>query len=78
MWIARDKDGTLWLFVKNFPYRRSSYWEDYIDLDESKVELDSTLYPNITWENNPEEVQIIPTKALDSLYKIINRYKNID
>ena len=34
MWIARDKDGTLWLFVKNFPYRRNSYWEDYINLDE--------------------------------------------
>lgn len=57
MWIARDKDGTLSLYRDKpvragiEPYR---WWGDEVD----GFDLDSSLFPNLTWEDEPIEVDL--------------------
>ena len=62
LWIARDSDG-LWLF-KQKPiidsYDKSGvptfFWVTPSDAGE--LELDSALFPDVTFENRPQEVDI--------------------
>lgn len=55
MWVARDKSGILLLF-KFFPKRliNSSTWRR----DNNTIVLESCLFPNIKWEDEPIEVVI--------------------
>lgn len=73
MWVARDKDGSLWLH-KTFPIRvdnlgRSSLhnklrpinmcvqWESSYN---SKIHItDDDIVFNITWYDEPKEIKII-------------------
>lgn len=58
MWLARDKEGNLYLYTLKPNVGENGFvcstdsngkWCDY-------VELDKNLYPEITWENSPKEV----------------------
>lgn len=55
LWIARDKDGGLWLF-ENKPSYTGSYWKDFFET--SIGEFDYRLFPEVTFENSPREVEI--------------------
>ena len=78
MWIARDKNGLLWLFNSNKPIRGLHYdtetdtytdeydnWlcgssdgiEDY-NVMEDIIQLPSSLFPDLKWENEPLEVEL--------------------
>ena len=65
LWIARDKDGGLYTFI-NKPWLQSvlKIWLDfpiYIDWkDECSYykQLDAKLYPEITFENSPQMIEI--------------------
>lgn len=58
MWIARDEDGLLNLFFEEEPYRKvyeriivwTNEWGD--------VGLDEELFPEVTFENSPMEVEL--------------------
>ena len=64
MWIARDKDGQLTLFT-NKPHRctdvgwNNESW-DVVSMDEftDMMILNPTLFQNLTWENEPIEVEL--------------------
>ena len=83
MQIARDKDGTLHLF-DNIPVKHEEgYWTSqrgYYD-----IELDSSLFPEVTWENSPKKVELVEEgfveKACkwldDNLYTTYDRFNNV-
>lgn len=57
-WIARDKDGTLWLFDEK-PVRSTATWE-LGDCEEIPyfTYLPNDKFPEITWNDEPKEVEI--------------------
>lgn len=54
MWIARDKDGDLWLYEKK-PLKQSEYWE-YVGGD-CRI-LDINLFPEVKW-SDPEPRELV-------------------
>lgn len=67
LWIARDKNGYLYLY-NNKPIRTkectefennyNSEYEDSIDNDYGYIEINSKLFPEVTWENSPQQVEL--------------------
>lgn len=64
MWIARDKDGQLTLFT-NKPHRCTAVgWDneswDVESMDEftDMMILNLDLFPNLTWEDEPIEIEL--------------------
>ncbi len=53
MYIARDKDRELFLYIER-PTRRDEYWES----TRYELALDYTLFPNLRWEDEPIEVDL--------------------
>ena len=53
VWIARDKNGELYLY-KSEPWRNGLCF----DYDEILLPMDSDMYPEITWENSPKEFEL--------------------
>ena len=74
MWIARDKKQSaysenempsLYLF-KSKPCFESNlgYWEpNKLDLEANFFEIDNNLFPELTFENSPQEVEIKLNKS---------------
>jgi hypothetical protein len=55
MWVTRNKLGlTLW---RNKPYRDSGIWN--MQGEYSMCSLDDNLFPELTYNDNPIEVEII-------------------
>ena len=65
LWIARDHDGGLYLF-ENKPWLQTQdkMWLDvgfYVDWKDDFMyykQLDPNLYPEITFENSPQQVEL--------------------
>jgi len=58
-WVARDEDGELFLYIES-PKREYGDWETpSIWASETFAQLDSTLFPDLTWESDPLQVEII-------------------
>ena len=58
MWIARDKNGKLWLHLsESKPYRNG---DDVWLNDEGKYhQLNSSTFPNVKWDDEePTEVEL--------------------
>lgn len=55
MWIARDEDGSLFMY-QNKPRKDEYHW---YSTDYDLFSIDDTLFPEIEWEDpEPTEVQI--------------------
>ena len=60
-WIARDSksaENELFLYFGSIPVRGNVTW---ITTNGDYVELDRELYPEITWECEPVEVEVTIT-----------------
>jgi hypothetical protein len=57
MYIARDKNNELYLF-DDMPGRGSECWWSPSGLDGSYLRLDKKLYPEVTWDSEPLQVEI--------------------
>jgi hypothetical protein len=65
MWLARDKEGELMLFI-NKPYRitevvydgKVNSWWDTDKSNDRGYEIYSDTYPELTFENSPVEVEL--------------------
>lgn len=55
MWIARDKDGALFLYDAK-PIKRRDYFDSQRGFNS--IELNSYLFINIDFENSPQEVEL--------------------
>ena len=63
LWIARDKDGALNLFIGEEPMRDKLLASDleetiFVREEGEVVELDCRDFPKVTWENSPIEVEL--------------------
>lgn len=53
MWLARDKDGHLWLYEKK-PIKQPVYW---VCVSGDCQTLDLNLFPEVKWEDEePREL----------------------
>jgi hypothetical protein len=59
LWIARDLDGTLCLYTTE-PWKRVTpdYHNGEFDCDDEFINIDSRLFPEVTFENSPQEVEL--------------------
>lgn len=53
MWIARDKDGTLFLY-DDVPVKREDYFIEQVG--HKYLGIDASLFPEVTWENSPQKI----------------------
>ena len=62
LFIARDKDGTLFVYncypIKDKKLQIFKINESSEDNDDDGIMIDSELFPEITWENSPKPVKI--------------------
>lgn len=56
LWIARDKDGYLYLYDKK-PIREKDYFDSNTEGKYNTL-LHSSYFPEITFENSPREIEI--------------------
>lgn len=57
LWIARDENGDLALHESE-PYCPSGKWHN----SNQEFYLDSELFPEVTFENSPQKIEIILKK----------------
>lgn len=69
MWVARDKDGELSLYThkphrSNVPGWNHESWDIVCGEKEfcDFLDLDPTLFPDLTWDDEPIEVEIVRKK----------------
>lgn len=62
MWIARYRQGALSLF-NHKPYSdNGAWWADRNIDEEGEWYLESDLFPEVTFENSPQEVELVLKK----------------
>ena len=54
MYVARNKDGTLNLFL-DFPERASTFWANGMRV----TRLNPKLFLNLTWHDEPVKVKLV-------------------
>ena len=60
MWVARDKDGTLYLFTQK-PSKMNDSWAGI--LGTRRGDLPRTMFPEIKWsDDEPTKVKLIINK----------------
>lgn len=63
MWVARDKSSQeLYLYTEKPILCKGEYYypdlhKDYLD-DGDCLQLDDTMFPEVTFDNSPQEVEI--------------------
>lgn len=55
MWVARDKDGELYLYDA-YPKKQSEFFGSQFGY--TFMMLDGRLCPEVTWENSPVRVEL--------------------
>lgn len=64
MYVARDEDGSLYLYGFK-PERQYNTWYDWDDGSHFNIiELDRELFPKLKWEDDPIEVKLITTSDM--------------
>lgn len=60
-WLARDKDGSLAVYLYIKPYKaigRDNIPLDYWYNNKPCIDLDENLYPEVTWNTEPKEIEV--------------------
>lgn len=56
LWIARNTDNTLVLFQSKPILGSNFIWEEL--LNEDCMYIEEYLFPEVTWENSPKEIEL--------------------
>ena len=56
LWIARNTDDTLVLFQSKPILGTDFIWEEL--LNEDCMYIEEYLFPEVTWENSPQQVEL--------------------
>lgn len=63
-WVARDESGDLYMYTcKPKKISNLGYWDGHV----ADVALSNNPFPDLTWESEPEEVQIIIKRKKQNL-----------
>ena len=65
MWLARDEDGSLFLYIGNIPIknRLDNVWIAQELLVTGIVQLDKDLFPEVQWsDDEPTKVKLVIEK----------------
>lgn len=82
MWIARDKNGNLFLY-QSIPNRGKATFEP---TDGSYMDIDSDLFPDLRFEDEPIQISLwlndekyhtVKLEELNRLYEIDWRYSDM-
>ena len=60
LWIARDKDETLWIF-KEYPIQKENLFYPTTDITGKFTyyrSMPTDLFPEVTFENSPQMVEL--------------------
>ena len=58
MWLARDKDSSLYLFIGVKPNKYSSTWQN--SMAKVIVMIDNSLFPEVQWsDEEPTKVKFV-------------------
>lgn len=57
LWIARENDNSLYLFSKK-PIFEKGCWVEYSGYGYCFTELPCDIFPDITFENSPQQVEL--------------------
>ena len=61
MWLARDKDSSLYLFIGVKPNKYSSTWQN--SMAKVIVMIDNSLFPEVQWsDDEPTKVKLVIDK----------------
>lgn len=70
-WVAREKNGALFLFCEK-PKKRKSYW---INLNTfNSLVLPKEAFPNVKWEDNEPTGVYIRIAQYDNQKKLFKQY----
>lgn len=58
LWIARDKDGLIYLYMKKPTLITRYLITRYFDTKYLIGEIDETSFPEVTFENSPQRVEL--------------------
>lgn len=73
LWIARDMDGTL-VLSNRLPYLPNTCYDFFFFGDDASIYyLDRNMFPNVTFENSPQEVELVLDNISES---IVNEFMN--
>lgn len=56
IWIARDRDGELQMFEEKPVLIKNTYF--IAQVGTSSMSLDNGMFPEVTFENSPQEVEL--------------------
>lgn len=59
MWVARDKNGALYLYEHKPTGKYGSWFDLEADDADFLIRLDDSRFPELKWEDEPIEVDII-------------------
>lgn len=62
MYVARDKNGDLYLF-NELPKKGTECWWAESGVDGTYLRLEKSLYAEVTWETEPFPVRLVPLEA---------------
>ena len=58
MWVARDKDGSLWIYFDDKPKKSHDKWWA-TNQSVRYCRINSSLFPDLRWEDEPIEVKLV-------------------
>ena len=60
MWLARDKNDDLYLFIDGKPEKVEKLW---LNVDGDFIQIDSRLFPEVKWsDEEPTKVKLVIDK----------------
>ena len=69
MWVARDKDLCLHFFSMK-PNRLGNNWCVGDNVSGYSSKLDTSLFPDLKWEDEPREVELIDKDVMYNFLKV--------
>lgn len=58
MWLARDKDGKLYLYTHKPKKEEECCYGWFVNTFGGLISMRPSLFPEVTWENSPVEVEL--------------------
>ena len=60
MWLARDKNDDIYLFINGKPEKDEKYW---YSVDAAYIHIDSHLFPEVQWsDEEPTKFKLVIDK----------------